>query len=279
MMSIALDRKGTALTVVYYDPAAPIYDPSKLPNGNHNPQAARNNPAAAVHPALAAKNAFRNLHNDSVIYLPGKKDEIFGVDFMPQSPNTADFIQALEFCDKSIMRGLLIPFLLMGDGQGGYALGDVHDKTFEKILDGMNAGAEQVLLNQWVRDILVLNYPRSAWEKDGLGSFSKRELSQDEIEKVMNTFEKGINSGIIDQQDLNDLNKMRDSINFDEVDKPIEREPALGEGLDGSGIEEDDDEPVPPKKDKKKKDDKKADKKKPKKKLSKLLKGILGMVE
>lgn len=223
MMSIALDRKGTALTVVYYDPNAPIYDPAKLPNGNMNPQQARNNPAAAVHPAAAAKNAFKNLHNDSVIYLPGKKDEIFGVDFMPQSPNTGDFIQALEFCDKSMMRGMLIPFLLMGDGQGGYALGNVHDKIFEKILDGMNASAEQVILNQWVRDILVLNYPRSAWEKDGLGSFSKREMSQDEIEKVMNTFEKGINTGIIDPNDLNDLNKMRDSINFDERNTPIQK--------------------------------------------------------
>lgn len=230
MMSIALDRKGTALTVVYYDPNAPIYDPSKLPNGNMNPQQARNNPAAAVHPALAAKNAFRNIHNDSVIYLPGKKNEIYGVDFMPQASNVADFLQAAEFCDKAKMRGMLIPFLLMGDGQGGYALGNVHDKIFEKILDGMNAGAEQVLLQQWVHDILVLNFPRSAWEKDGLGSFSKREMSQDEIEKVMNTFEKGIQNGIIDQQDLNDLNKMRDAINFEERDKVIEKDmPMPGE--------------------------------------------------
>jgi hypothetical protein len=226
MMSTALDRKGTALTIVYYDPNAPIYDPSMV--AGSNPQSARNNPMAAVHPATAAKSAFKNIHNDSVIYLPGKKDEIYGVDFMPQSPNTGDFIQALEFCNKSTMRALLIPALLMGDGQGGYALGEVHSKTFEKTLDGINAGAEEVLLKQWVRDILVLNFPRSAWEKDGLGAFSKREMSQDEVEKVMNTYEKGINTGIIDQGDLNDLNKMRDSIGFDERTKPIENPSAIG---------------------------------------------------
>jgi hypothetical protein len=74
-----------------------------------------------------------------------------------------------------------------------------------------------------VRDILLLNYPKSEWEKDGLGSFSKRELSQDEIAKEMETFERGINAGVIDQGDLNDLNQMRDSIGFSERTTPIDR--------------------------------------------------------
>lgn len=227
MMSVALDRKGTALTIVYYDPNAPIYDPSKT-----NGQSPRGNPGAAIHPAEAAKHAFKNIHNDSVIYLPGKKDEIYGVDFMPQSPNTGDFIQALEFCNKSILRSLLLPALIFGDGQGGYALGEVHAKTFEKVLDGINSGLEEVLLTQIIKDILALNFPKEAWEKDGLGAFSKRDLSQDEVEKVMNTFEKGINSGIIDQGDLNDLNKMRDAIGFEERETPIEKvEPVMEEAF------------------------------------------------
>lgn len=232
MMSVALDRKGTPLTIVYYDPSAPIYDPSKV----SNPQNARNNPAAAVHPAEAAKNAFKNLHNDSVIYMPGKPGEVYKVEALSQQSNASDFIAALEFCNKSILRALLIPALLFGDGQGGYALGEVHAKTFEKTLDGINAGAEDVLLKQWVRDILMLNYPRSAWEKDGLGEFSKREMTQDEIQKTMETFEKGVNVGIIDQGDLNDLNKMRDAIGFDERTTPIERQmPGMGGGFDEDG--------------------------------------------
>lgn len=239
MMTVALDRKGTALTVVYYDPNAPIYDPSRVPAG----QQVQGNAKAAIHPGEAAKAAFKNIHGDSVIYLPGKKDEIYGVEFMPQSPNTQDFIAALDFCNKSELRALLIPALLFGDGGGGYALGEVHQKTFEKTLDGINAGLEDVLLQQWVKDILVLNFPRSAWEQDGLGAFSKREMTQDEIQKVMETYEKGINSGIIDQADLNDLNKMRDSIGFDERDTPIER-PGLGGGLDDQGNPVDDADPA-----------------------------------
>ena len=227
MMVIALDRKGTPLTVVYYDPNAPIFDQTQLPDPK-NPATARGNPKAAIHPGKAAEKAMANLHNDSVVYIPGKKGEIYTVDTLSQQSNAQDFIAALEFCNKSILRALLLPALIFGDGQGGYALGEVHSKTFDKVLDGINGGLEDVLLNQWVKDILILNYPRSEWEKDGLGSFSKREMSQDEIQKVMDVFEKGIASGIIDQGDLNDLNKMRDSIGFDERNKPIER-------LDGMG--------------------------------------------
>ena len=235
MLSVALDRKGTPLTIIYYDPNAPIYNPQQVQSG----QPVVGNPKAAIHPGEAAKAAFKNVHNDSVIYLPGKEGEIYNVKELQQASNTQDFIAALDFCNKSILRALLIPALIFGDGSGGYALGDIHKQTFEKVLDGINAGSEDVLLQQWVRDILVLNFPKSRWEKDGLGSFSKREMTQDEIQKVMETFEKGISSGIIDQSDLNDLNKMRDSIGFEERDTPIARQ---GFAADGLGMPQDSDE-------------------------------------
>lgn len=222
MMTIALDRKGTPLTVVYYDPMAPIMDPNKVKNPN-DLGSARDDRKAAIHPGKAAEQAMKNLHNDSVIYIPGKKGEIYTIDTLSQQSNASDFIAALEFCNKSMLRAMLLPALIFGDGQGGYALGEVHAKTFDKVLDGINAGLEDNLLNQWVKDILSLNFPKSMWEKDGLGSFSKRDLTQDEVQKVMDVFDKGINAGIIDQGDLNDLNKMRDSIGFDEREKPIER--------------------------------------------------------
>jgi hypothetical protein len=50
----------------------------------------------------------------------------------------------------------------------------------------------------------------------------------------METFEKGITSGVIDQSDLNDLNKMRESIGFEERKTPIERPGMMG----GMGDEE-----------------------------------------
>ena len=234
MMTIALDRKGTPLTLVYYDPNAPIYQRSEV--GSPDQSGARGNAKVAIDPGAAVKKAMSNVHNDSVIYLPGKKGEIYTVDNVPQTANAQDFIAALEFCNKSILRALLIPSLMFGDGQGGYALGEVHAKSFEKVLDASNAGLEEVLLNSWVKDILMLNFPRARWEKDGLGTFSKRELTQDEIQKIMQVFQQAIDSGVVDQQDLNDLNKMREQIGFDAVSKPIER-------LNPMGGEEGEDEP------------------------------------
>lgn len=265
MMTVALDRKGTPLTIVYYDPNAPIFDAGQN-IGNSSAAGARGQPKQAIDPGKAAANAMKNIHNDSVIYLPGKKGEIYSVDSLPQAANAADFIAAADFCNKSILRALLIPSLMFGDGQGGYALGEVHSKTFEKILDGANAGLEPILLKSWVKDILVLNFPREQWEKDGLGSFSKRELTQDEIEKVMNMFEKGITSGIIDTADLNDLNQMRESINFTERDEVIETPEEIAKNILDENEGGDDNDPTP-----------KADKEKKLAKLFARFKRYLGM--
>lgn len=231
MMAVALDRKGTALTVVYCDPHATLEDPTKVTPGQ-NPSGKRD---VGMRADEAGKHAFKNIHNDSVIFLPGKKGEIFDVEFMPQAPNTTDFISALDFCNKSMLRAMLVPSLIFGngDGTGSYSLGQEHAKTFDKILDGINAGLVQTLVQQLIKEMIAYNFPESAWKKDGLGSFTKRTLSQDEQDKEMEKFEKGVNLGIIDQTDLKDQNKMREAIGFEPVEKPIER-PGIGGSMFGS---------------------------------------------
>lgn len=211
MMTVALDRKGTPLTVVFADPNSTLLDGKQ-----YNP----NNPASSqkrMRADMAAKEAFKNVHNDSTIILPGKKGQMFDLDFMPQSANTDSFIQALDFCNKSILRALMIPALIFssGDGTGSYALGQEHARTFDKILDGHLVGFKEAILNQLVAELIAYNFPESVWKKDGLGDFSKRDLTKDEIDKEMEVFEKGINTGIIDTNDLQDLNKMRETIGFD----------------------------------------------------------------
>lgn len=229
MKMIALDRKGTSLTIVYADPNAMI-----MTEGSTTAEA-RGNKYAGVSADEAARKAFQNIHNDSTIILPGKKGQIYETEFMPQASNVTDFIAAEDFCNKSILRGLLIPSLIFGngDGTGSYALGEAHQNTFDKICDGENAPLEYALLQQLVKPIIAYNFPREMWEKEGLGSFSKRTLSKEEVEKEMAMFEQGINSGIIDQNDLNDLNKMRDTIGFEPRDTIIEKPMMPGMGLPG----------------------------------------------
>lgn len=235
MLSIALDRKGTPLTIVYADPNTSLIDPNKVPSGT----TARDRNGVGIRADRAAQDAFKNIHNDTTIILPGKKGQVFDTDFVPQASNAGDFMSAIDLCNKSLLRAMLVPSLIFsnGDGTGSFALGQEHAKTFDKILDGMGAGTKEVLISQLVSELIMYNFPRSTWEKDGFGEFGKREMSQEEIQKEMDTIEKAVNMGAIDINDLNDLNKIRDKIGFDPLTKVPKRD--LGYGFDESG------EPIP----------------------------------
>ena len=240
MLAIALDRKGTPLTLAYADPNVTVLDSKKTPQGVN--MKGRRDVGKRLDEAV--RDAFKNVHNDSFIVLPGKKGELIDTDFVPQTSNAQDFIATLDFCNKSILRALLIPTLIFGngDGTGSFALGQEHAKTFDKILDSENAGFEQVLLQQYIKELLAYNFPRSAWEKDGLGEFSKRDLSQDEKEKEFDMLDKAVNLGAIDMNDLQDLNIIRAKAGFAPRTKPIERDDMFGmeEDYGDEGQEQDD---------------------------------------
>ena len=236
MMGTALDRKGTPLTVVYVDPAATFIDTDKY-NGSDK----LNNREIGIRAQLAVKGAFEKIHNDTVIILPGKKGEFVDTDFIQQTSNAGDFISALEFLNKSLMRALLVPSLIFtnGDGTGSFALGQEHAKTFDKLLDGILSGFKQVLVKQIVEPLIRYNFPESAWRKEGLGDFSGRELSIDEREKEMNCVATAIDKGAIDMNDLDDLNKVREIAGFKPRETPIPK-PEVEDGMDGGPMGEQD---------------------------------------
>ena len=244
MMAIALDRKGTPLNIIFANSNVTLQDGDKTSDQTN----ARGNQDLGVRADIAGRKAFEKVHNDSSIVLPGMKGEIYDVMTVDNHSNAQDFIAAIDRCDKGIMRSLLLPALIFtgGDGTGSYSLGQEHAKTFDKICDSIMGPLGNVLIHQLVRDILVLNFPKSAWEKDGLGSFGKRELTIDEIEKEMNVIEKAINSGVIDQTDIEDLNTSRDKIGYKARTEPIQRPGILGgennDGLFGSDEEGDNEE-------------------------------------
>lgn len=229
MLSIALDRKGTPLTVVFADPNTAVIDESKIARGT-----SAKGKDVGISAQQAAANAFKNIHNDSTIILPGKKGQIYDIEVIPSASNAGDFMTAIDLCNKSMLRALLVPSLIFGngDGTGSYSLGQEHAKTFDKICDGMLYGVKEAILEQIVAQLLAYNFPRSAWEKDGLGTFAKQELSQDEMSKEVDTIEKAVNIGAIDMNDLNDLNSIRSKIGFEPRTKVIEQpeDPALADG-------------------------------------------------
>lgn len=226
MLAVALDRKGTPLTIVYADPNTTLVDPTKVTT----PGGARGKDVG-IRADQAAAKAFENIHNDSVVILPGKKGQVFETDFVNQTSNQQDFISTLDFCNKSILRGLLIPSLIFsnGDGTGSYALGQEHAKTFVKILDGMLSGFESVARDQLIADIIKYNYPESVWKKHGFGSFSKAEFTDEDTEKITRIWDSAVNNGVIDPQDLDDLNRMRETLGFTERTKPIPKPDQMAE--------------------------------------------------
>lgn len=217
MMAVALDRKGTPLTIIYADQNTTLRDTSQGERSGN----AVDKKGKGISAAQAAKKAFENVHNDSTIVLPGKKSAIFDTDFVPQDSNTQSFIAALDFANKSIMRSLLVPSLIFnnGDGSGSFALGQEHSRTFDKILDGMLEGIKDVLLQQVIKEMIAYNFPESAWKKDGIGDFGKRDFTDEELEKIMSMYQQAIDMGVIDSTDLNDLNKMRDTLGFEPKDQ------------------------------------------------------------
>lgn len=218
MMATALDRKGTPLTLVYVDPNSTFIDADRFQEG-----ASLNQKDIGIRAQLAVKKAFENIHNDSTIILPGKKGQFIDTDFATQGSNANDFLSALEFYNKSIMRALLIPSLVFssGDGSGSFALGQEHAKTFDKILDSILSGFKQTMLTQLIEEMIVLNFGKEAIEKDGLGDFTQRELSIEEREKEMNCVAQAVGLGAVDMADLTDLNKVREIAGFDLRDTPI----------------------------------------------------------
>lgn len=212
MLSVALDRKGTPLTIIYASQHSTIIDETKT-TGTGNQKGQR---GVGISAGAAAQKAFEQVHNDTFIVLPGKKGEIYDTDFVPQDAHADQFMQAIDRCDKGILRSLLIPSLIFGsgDGSGSYSLGQEHSKTFDKVLDSTNDGLQEVLIQELVKEMIIYNFPEEMYKKDGFGSFGSRDFSQEEIDKIMAMYEKAIQNGIIDANDLEDLNKMRDTIGF-----------------------------------------------------------------
>lgn len=216
----AMDRKGTPLIVVYAAPNLTVKDPEKVAAAGGGNVRGKD---VGMDAAKAAARAFENVHNDTVITLPGKKDQTYNVEAIQVDPNTDHFILAINSFNQAMMRSLLLPPLVFtgGDGAGSYSLGQEHAKTFDKVCDGMLEGIKQALLQEYIFEMMAYNFPRTVWEKEGLGDFTKRELSAEEREKEANLVEKAVNLGVVDTGEMKDLNTCRDKLGFEPTDKPM----------------------------------------------------------
>ncbi len=139
-----------------------------------------------------------------------------------------NFYQAVMYYNKMIYRGLLVPSLVMDEGQrsGSFAMGKAHFDIFQTTIDGIRQNVTEVLLEQLVRRLIDINFG----QQDDYGTFADVEQSADDIQIMSDIFDKMVNRGVLDTTDREDFMWMRSKLTAPE------REPKPPEELDQQKI-------------------------------------------
>ncbi|MBQ7503080.1 DUF935 family protein [bacterium] len=135
-----------------------------------------------------------------------------------------DFEELQTHCNRMIMRGLLLPSLLMDNGDiGSYALGKTHFNLFLLGLDYIVKSVTETILEQLIRPLITFNFGIV----DNWGAFQARIIDAEEMSALSGAFANMVNSGVVGLQDREDLNIMRDRLGFDPIEEgrtPSEQE-------------------------------------------------------
>jgi hypothetical protein len=228
MWIVAADKKGTPLVVGYAAPNDTVMEEARQ-HGEPIPQRAD----------VAMANAFRNMHNSSFMVFPGKKGETYDIEAIQIQGDTNVYKDGVEYFNKAIMRGLLIPPLVLGgDGGGSFSLGQEHNKIFKQVIDGKLKVYKQNIIDQWVTKIIAYNFPKKMWEKHGAGEFLLEEFDPEVMEKLANIFKQLTDDGYMSPESQQDMDEVRQKMNLQPgpARAPMpEAEPEMGSIDNGLG--------------------------------------------
>lgn len=203
-MAMALQFRAFPQMVIYTDGQQQIQDD----NGN-----------VTTNYDVGLKKVAEQREGTGTFVLPGMKGTSFDVQAVDVTGELQVFIQILQFYDQEIYKGLGIPPSMFDSGGGSYAMGYMHDSLHSKVLGGTIDEVTSCLINQLVADIIDKNFNPS--EYDDFGAFKERTLTLDDKLKYAKLFETARNSGICSTQLMDDLNRMREILDFTYTDKPI----------------------------------------------------------
>lgn len=232
MWLVAADRKGTPLLVGYAAPNDTVLEEARA---GQDPSAVKSERSD-----VALNRVMKTIHNSSFITLPGKREETYFIEAIQVTGDMNVFKDGLEYFNKAIMRGLLIPPLVMsgGDGGGNYALGDVHKKIFNQTVDGKVKVYKQGVLDQWVRKIIAYNFPKSMWEKHGYGDFVLEEVDTEVMEALSRIYDTLTTAGYMGPDEQADMDAVREKMNLPKklaVLPPVQPDPFGGDPMKNPG--------------------------------------------
>jgi hypothetical protein len=206
MWLVAADRKGTPLLVGYAAPNDTVLQQNQGDNHNGGSQVMRSD--------MALAQTMKTIHNSSFIVLPGRKGEEFELEAISVQGDMNIFKDHVEYCNKAILRALMVPPLKMtaGDGGNSFALADDHSKTFNQIIDGKLKVYKQAILDQFISKIIAYNFPVEEWKKYGYGEFVLEEYDPETMEKLANIFNTMVTSGFISPENQADVDHVRQKL-------------------------------------------------------------------
>lgn len=145
----------------------------------------------------------------------------------------ADFSAIIEYLDKNIFRGALVPSLVGDHGSNGsYALGSRHYDLFVLMLEENAQQLANGNLQQFIKPLIVWNFG----EQEDYGGFVLEDFKQDDELLISQAFKNMVESGYINPNTEVDRNKMRERTGFtpqsqEEIDKiPPFTPPKVGSG-------------------------------------------------
>lgn len=120
-----------------------------------------------------------------------------------------DFENAVNYCNKMIYRGLLLPGLLETGEQGGSrALGSVHFDLFVLALEKIKNDVTEVLIDQMIRRLITWNFG----EQDDWGEFQTDEFKPEDAKLFAEILSQMTTAGYVSPQYFEDLEFVREKI-------------------------------------------------------------------
>lgn len=201
MRLIAMDRKGTPLLVGYCAPNDTVLE-------NVHPD--HQGEVKAQRADVAMANIFKTLHNSSFIALPGRKSETYEIEAIQVQGDMVGFKDAIDDSNRGIMRSLLLPPLVLGgDGGGSYSLGQEHNKIFKQVVDGKLKVYKQGIVDQFIRKIVLYNFPESAHIRDGFGEFLLEDYDPEVMTQLAGVYKELTESGYMSPTAQEDFDMVR----------------------------------------------------------------------
>lgn len=207
MWLVAADRKGTPLVIGFAAPNDTVLEQLRK-DGEPNQNSVQRSDVAMA-------NAFAKIHNSSFMVLPGRKGEEYDVEAVQAQGDMNVFKDGIDYFNRSMLRALLVPDLLMGEGQGGGlngSLGSEHKKVFNQIVDGKLKVYKQEVCSQFIRKIIAYNFPQDLWEKHGYGEFVLEEYDPEVMEKLANIFGALTDRGYMTPEEQSDMDYVREKV-------------------------------------------------------------------